>query len=71
MAKMRVLSCRDAGLDCDTRLTGESDEEIMSQAAEHLRTAHGMELTAEQAAQAQALIHDEDMSESGTAQPMS
>ena len=71
MAQMRVLACRDAGLDCDTRLTGQSDDEVMSQVPEHLRTAHGMEVTPELAAQARTLIHDEDRQESATAAPMS
>ena len=71
MATMRVLKCRDAGLDCDTQLTGQSDDEIMAQAAEHLRTDHEMEVTPELAAQARTLIHDEDMPESGTAPSMS
>lgn len=71
MANMRVLNCRDAGFDCDTQITGKSDEEIMSQAAEHLRTAHGMEMSPDMAVQAQTLIHDQDMSGSETASPAS
>lgn len=68
---MRVLNCRDAGFDCDIQLTGETDDEIMSQAAEHLRTAHNIEATPEMAAQARTLIHDEDRPASGTASSMS
>jgi predicted small metal-binding protein len=67
MAAMRVLKCRDAGLDCDAQLTGQTDDEVMSQVPDHLRTAHGMEATPEMAAQARTLIHDQDPQESGTA----
>ena len=67
MAEMRVLACRDVGFDCDAQLAGQSDEKVMELAVEHARTAHGMELTPEQAARVQTLIHDEDMSESETA----
>jgi len=67
MAEMRVLVCRDVGFDCDAQIAGQSDEEVMDLAAEHARTAHGTELTPEQASHVQTLIHDEDMSESETA----
>ena len=67
MAEMRVLDCRDVGFDCDAQITGQSDEEVMDLAAEHARTAHGAELTPEQAAHVQTLIHNEGMSESETA----
>ncbi len=67
MATMRVLACRDAGMDCDAKLTGQTDDEVMAQVPDHLRTAHSMEATPELAAQARTLIHDEDMPESKAA----
>ena len=67
MATMRVLKCRDAGLDCDAQLTGATDDEVMAQVPEHLRTAHGMEATPELAAAARTLIHDADGPEAATA----
>jgi predicted small metal-binding protein len=40
MAKQ--LKCRDAGFDCETEITAESEDEVMAQVAEHARTVHGM-----------------------------
>jgi predicted small metal-binding protein len=38
----KELRCADAGFDCDATFQADSEEEIMSQAAEHARTVHGM-----------------------------
>jgi predicted small metal-binding protein len=38
----KELRCADAGFDCDARFEGESEDEIMAQAAEHARSVHGM-----------------------------
>ena len=57
----RTMSCKDVGPECDFVARGETDEEVMSQVAEHARTAHGMEeVPAELAAKAQAAIKDEE-----------
>jgi predicted small metal-binding protein len=39
----KTLNCRDVGVDCDASFTGETEEEIMAQAAEHARTEHGLD----------------------------
>ena len=39
---MKKLICRDIGVDCDSELTGETDEEIMGKAAEHVSSAHNL-----------------------------
>jgi predicted small metal-binding protein len=39
---VKQLDCRDIGFDCDETIRGESEQEIMSQAAEHAREAHGL-----------------------------
>jgi predicted small metal-binding protein len=40
---MRQLACKDAGApQCDTVLRGNTDDEIMRQAAAHAQKAHGM-----------------------------
>jgi predicted small metal-binding protein len=39
---MRMLSCREAGMDCDEVITGQSDEEVLRKAVEHGRASHGM-----------------------------
>jgi len=38
----KVLSCRDAGVDCDFVARGETVEEILKQCVEHGRKAHDM-----------------------------
>jgi predicted small metal-binding protein len=38
----KTISCRDVGVDCDFIATGETEQEILEQCAEHARTAHGM-----------------------------
>jgi len=49
---MKTLHCRDAGFDCEG--------EILSQAANHARTEHNVQVTPEQAEQLRTLIKDEE-----------
>ncbi len=57
---MKTMSCREVGMDCDFVAKGESEQEIMQQAAEHARTDHGMtEIPPEVADKVRAAIHDE------------
>lgn len=39
---MRELRCRDVGFDCQGVIRGDSDEEVMRQAAAHAEQAHGL-----------------------------
>jgi len=56
----KSVSCRDVGADCDFVARGNSEEEIMSQVAEHARTEHNMdEIPAEIRDQVRAAIRDE------------
>ena len=56
----KTVSCRDVGADCDFVARGNSEEEIMSQVAEHARTDHNMpEIPAEVREQVRAAIRDE------------
>lgn len=55
---MKTLSCRDAGFDCQGELRGATEEEILTQAAEHARTEHKVEVTPELAEQLRKLIKD-------------
>jgi predicted small metal-binding protein len=56
----KTVSCRDVGADCDFVARGNSEEEIMSQVAEHARTEHNMdEIPAEVREQVRAAIRDE------------
>jgi len=42
MAKVYVINCRDAGVDCDFEARGSSMEEVMEKCAEHGTQEHGM-----------------------------
>ncbi len=39
---MKQLNCRDAGFDCEGVIEAETEQDVMSQAAEHAREAHGL-----------------------------
>ncbi len=55
----KTLNCSDVGVDCDATFTGETEDEIMTQAAEHARTEHGYdEVPPELADKARAAIQD-------------
>ena len=56
---MKVPLCRDAGFDCDRKIRAETEEEILNQAGEHVRTVHNVEVTPEMASKVKSLIHDE------------
>jgi len=40
MAKQ--LNCADVGFDCGAQISGDTEEEVMAQAAEHAMSVHGM-----------------------------
>jgi predicted small metal-binding protein len=56
---MKTLRCRDVGFDCQGELRAESDEEILRQAAEHVRQVHGMDVTPELVEQVRTQIREE------------
>lgn len=39
----KVLTCREVGMDCDFVARGDSEDEIMAQAAVHAQKDHGFE----------------------------
>ncbi len=56
----KVLKCKDVGMDCDFVARGETEDEILKQAAEHAGTTHNMtEMSDEVLAKVRAAIHDE------------
>ncbi len=57
---MKTLRCRDAGFDCEGVIQAASEEEVLSQAAAHAKTAHDLDVTPELAEQLKALIKDEE-----------
>jgi predicted small metal-binding protein len=57
---MKVIRCRDVGVDCDFEARGTTVEDVMNQCGEHARTAHGMsELSQDLLEKVKSAIHDE------------
>ncbi|MBN8824672.1 MULTISPECIES: DUF1059 domain-containing protein [unclassified Spirosoma] len=56
---MKTLSCKDVGFDCEAVVKAGSEEEVLQQAAQHAKAAHGVTVTPEMAEQIKSLIHDE------------
>jgi len=56
---MKTLHCSDAGFDCKGVISGSTDEEVLSQAAEHALSVHGVSVTPELAEQLKTLIKEE------------
>ena len=55
----KSISCRDVGVDCDFKATGETVDDIMRQAAAHAKSAHGIdEIPPELAVKVQSAIRD-------------
>lgn len=62
---MKVLKCRDVGVDCDFEAKGESVQEILQKAAEHAKGCHqGVKVTPELQAKIVAAIKEEGDSSS-------
>ena len=56
----KIVSCREVGVDCDFVATGETEQEVLQQCAEHARKEHGMtELSADLAENVRGAIRDE------------
>ena len=58
---MKTLHCSDAGFDCTAVIHGNSDEEVLTQAAEHALAVHNIVVTAEMAGQIRTLITEEEL----------
>ena len=56
---MKTLHCRDAGFDCEGVIRGNSENEVLNEAAQHALEVHGVEETPELAEQLKTLIKDE------------
>jgi len=56
----KVLKCRDVGVNCDFEAHGQTEAEILQQAAEHAKGCHqGVPMTPELQAKIKAAIKDE------------
>jgi predicted small metal-binding protein len=58
---MKSFQCSDAGVPCNAKITGETEDEVLAKAVEHAKKAHGVDLTVSKtlAGYAQSLIRDE------------
>ena len=58
---MKVVKCRDVGVDCDFVARGETVDEVLRQCGEHARSAHGYaDVPPELVEKVRAAIRDED-----------
>jgi predicted small metal-binding protein len=57
----KTFECRHGGVDCRTKIRGETEDEVLQRAVEHAKNAHGVDLTQSQtlARYAKSLIEDE------------
>ena len=57
----KSFRCADAGVVCNAKVTGDSEEEVLAKAVEHAKQAHGVDLTQSTtlAGFAQSLIKDD------------
>jgi predicted small metal-binding protein len=42
---VKSFACADAGVVCKAKVTGETDEDVLTKAVEHAREKHGVDLT--------------------------
>jgi len=55
----KSICCRDVGVDCDFQATGETVEAVLTQCAEHAKSAHGIdEIPPELLEKVQSAIRD-------------
>lgn len=58
---IKILKCRDVGVDCDFVARGATVEEVMEKAKEHAGKVHGFsDIPPELAEKAKAAIRDEE-----------
>lgn len=64
----KVLKCNDLMPGCSFEARGNSEEEVLTKAAEHARTAHNLtEISPELASQVRGAIHNEGEARSQSA----
>jgi predicted small metal-binding protein len=58
---MKTISCREAGFECDWIVKGQTEEEVINNAAEHAIKEHGVkseDITPEMKEKIRALVRD-------------
>jgi predicted small metal-binding protein len=58
---VKSFQCQDGGVICNAKITGATDEEVLTKAVDHAREVHGVDLAASStlAGYARSLIRDE------------
>ena len=56
---MKTLHCRDAGFDCEGIISGNTEDEVLNQAAQHALEVHGVSATPELAEKLKTLIKED------------
>jgi predicted small metal-binding protein len=61
VAVAKSFECRDAGVLCGAKVSGQTEEEVLAKAIEHAREAHGVDLSQSKtlARFARSLVRDE------------
>jgi len=49
---MKVLKCRDAGFDCNHVIRAKTDDEVLTKAATHAKSVHGLKTVDEKTVRA-------------------
>jgi len=57
----KSFECKHAGVQCNAKVTGETDDEVLEKAVEHAKKRHGIDLSRSKtlAGYARSLIRDE------------
>jgi len=58
---MKTISCREAGFECDCIVKGQTEKEVINNAAEHAIKEHGVkseDITPEMKEKIRALVRD-------------
>jgi predicted small metal-binding protein len=59
--KVKTLTCRDVGVDCDFVAERRTEQEVMEKAAQHARADHGFtDIPPELVDKVKAAIHDKE-----------
>jgi predicted small metal-binding protein len=56
---MKTLACKDTGTQCDWVGRAETEQDLLKQAAQHVKEVHKMDITPEMEQMARKVIRDE------------
>lgn len=62
MSKVKTVSCADAGYDCSFVARAETEEDLLTQVAKHVKAEHNItEITDELVASVKSIIKEEEV----------